>query len=111
MNYELMFILKPDVSEEKQKAEVEKIKNLITENKGEVVTPRRARGDLERSREVKGEAWGKRVLAYPIKHFSEGFYHLLNFKSTPTKVKELEKKLNLDDEVLRFLITIDTLTH
>lgn len=89
MNYELMFILKPDVAEEEQKAEVDKIKKLITTNKGEV---------------VKEEVWGQRVLAYPIKHFSEGVYHLLNFKSTPAKIKELEKKLNLDDEVLRFLI-------
>ena len=89
MNYELMFILKPEVSEEESRAEVEKIKDFVKAEKGEV---------------VKEEAWGKRVLAYPIKHFSEGFYHLLNFKSTPAKVKELEKKLNLDDSVLRSLI-------
>ena len=89
MVYELMFILKPEIAEEEQKAEVEKIKDLIKAGKGEV---------------VKEEAWGKRVLAYPIKHFSEGFYHLLNFKSTPAKVKELENKLNLDDSVLRSLI-------
>ena len=84
-----MFILKPEVAEEEQKAEVEKIKDFVKAEKGEV---------------VKEEAWGKRVLAYPIKHFSEGFYYLLNFKSTPAKVKELEKKLNLDDSVLRSLI-------
>ncbi len=84
-----MVVLKPEVSEAELKAEVDKIKDLITKNKGEV---------------AKEEAWGKRVLAYPIKHLTEGIYHLLNFKSTPSKIKELEKKLNLDDEVLRFLI-------
>jgi small subunit ribosomal protein S6 len=89
MLYELMLILKPDVAEEEQKAEVDKIKKLITDGGGEV---------------VKEDSWGKRVLAYPIKRFSEGVYHLLNFQSTPAKVKELEKKLNLDDEVLRFLV-------
>jgi len=89
MQYELMLILKPDVSEAEQKAEVDKIKNLITDSKGEV---------------IKEDAWGKRILAYPIKHFSEGVYHLLNFKSTPAKVKELEERLNLDDEALRFLV-------
>jgi len=88
--YELMFILKPEVSEEEQKAAGGKIKDLIRAGKGEV---------------IKEDAWGKRVLAYPIKHFSEGLYHLLHFKSTPAKVKELEKKLSLESEVLRFLLT------
>lgn len=89
MNYELMFILKPDVAEEGQKAEVDKIKNLIAGNEGEV---------------LKEDVWGKRVLAYPIEHFTEGVYHLLSFKSAPAKIKELERKLNLDGELLRFLI-------
>ena len=105
MLYELMFILRPDFSEEELQAKIEKVKKLIVGDGGEVVTPRRARGDLERSREVKEDAWGKRALAYPIDHFKEGVYHFLGFKSTPVKIKELEKKLNLSDELLRFLIT------
>ncbi len=89
MVYELMLILKPEGSEAELKAEIEKIKELITSGKGEV---------------VKEEMWGKRALAYPIKHFGEGVYCLLGLKSTPAKIGELEKKLDLDDEVLRFLI-------
>ncbi len=105
MTYELMFILRPDFSEEELPAKIEKVKKLIAGSGGEVVTPRRARGDLERSREVKEDAWGKRALAYPIRHFKEGFYHFLSFQSDPSGVKELERKLNLDEAVLRFLIT------
>ena len=89
MTYELMFILKPEVAEEARKAEIEKIKGLIAAGKGEI---------------VKEDVWGQRVLAYPIKNFSEGFYHLLNFNSSPAKIKELERSLTLDEEVLRFLI-------
>ena len=80
MKYELMFILSPDFPEEEWRAKVKDVKVL------------------------KEEIWGKRVLAYPIKHFSEGVYVLLNFEAAPAKVKDLEKKLNLDEDLLRFLI-------
>jgi len=89
VSYELILILKPEVAEEARKAEIEKIKGLIAAGKGEI---------------VKEDVWGQRVLAYPVKNFSEGFYHLLDFKSSPAKIKELEGSLTLDEEVLRFLI-------
>ncbi len=80
MKYELMLILSPDFPEGEWRAKIKDVKVL------------------------KEEVWGKRVLAYPIKHFSEGVYVLLNFEATPAKVKDLEKKLNLDEDLLRFLI-------
>ncbi len=80
MKYELMLVLSPDSLEEEWGAKVKDVKVL------------------------KKEVWGKRVLAYPIKHFSEGVYVLLNFEAAPAKVKELEKKLNLDEDLLRFLV-------
>lgn len=81
MKYELMLIMKPDSSGEEWRANIKDVKV------------------------VKEELWGKRVLAYPIKHFSEGVYILLNFEAAPAKVKILEKSLNLDEDVLRFLVT------
>ena len=90
MEYELMFVLKPDFSEEELQAKIEEIKKLIVGDGGEV---------------VKEDAWGERALAYPINHFKEGVYHFFEFKLDPLRVKELEKKLNLRDDVLRFLIT------
>ncbi len=88
MQYELMFILRPDLTEEELKAKIEEVKKLIADGGGEV---------------IKEEAWGKRALAYPIKHCAEGVYHLLNFQSQPSLMKDLEKTLNLDDGILRFL--------
>jgi len=81
MKYELMLIIKPDSSGEEWRVNIKDVKV------------------------VKEEIWGKRVLAYPIKHFSEGVYVLLTFEAPPAKVKILEKSLNLDEEVLRFLVT------
>ena len=89
MKYELMFVLRPDLTEEEQQAKIEEIKKLIVGDEGEV---------------IKEDAWGKRALAYPINHFEEGVYHFLNFQSKPSRVKDFEKTLNLDDAVLRSLI-------
>ncbi len=90
MNYELMIVLKPSFSEEELQAKIEEIKKLIVGNGGEV---------------VKEDAWGKRVLAYPINKLKEGVYHLLNFKLAPSEVGGLEKRLNLEEDILRFLVT------
>jgi len=89
MNYELMIVLEPNFSEEESQAKIEEIKKLIVGAGGEV---------------VKEDAWGKRVLAYPINKLKEGVYHLLNFKLAPSEVGGLEKRLNLEDNVLRLLI-------
>ena len=90
MTYELMFVLRPDLTEEELRAKIEEIKKLIVgDGSGEV---------------VKEDVWGKRALAYPISHFKEGIYHFFEFKSEPSQVKELEKALNLRDDFLRFLI-------
>ena len=89
MQYELMFVLRPDFSEEELPVKIEKVKKLIVGDGGEV---------------VKEDAWGKRALAYPIHHFKEGVYHFLEFKFEPSRVKALEKALSLDEAVLRSLI-------
>lgn len=89
MNYELVFILKPDVSEEEQKAKTEKIKKTIKDADGEV---------------VKEDAWGRRNLAYPIKHFTEGLYHLVSLKLPTNKLEGLKRQLRLEGDLLRFMV-------
>lgn len=89
MNYELMLILKPDISESAQKESLEKIKKLILDAKGEI---------------VKEEAWGRRNLAYPIEHFTEGLYHLVFIKLPANKIGELRRKLSLEESFLRFMV-------
>jgi small subunit ribosomal protein S6 len=53
------------------------------------------------AKSVRVDSWGKRRLAYPIKHRGEGYYVLFEAKSEPAAVSELDRLLTLSDEVLR----------
>jgi small subunit ribosomal protein S6 len=87
--YELTVILRPDLSEEKLTASIENIKKFIT-GKGGVISDTKS--------------WGKRRLAYPIKHAIEGNYILLNFTMKPDQNRELETSLRISEDVLRHLL-------
>ncbi|MCL0028297.1 30S ribosomal protein S6, partial [Peptococcaceae bacterium] len=47
---------------------------------------------------------GKRNLAYKIKHLTEGFYATIYFRSIPDVVKELDRVLKIDDNIIRHII-------
>lgn len=53
---------------------------------------------------IKTTKWGKKKLAYPIRNYEEGYYYLLNFKTSPKDLGEIERKLRLHDDVIRHLI-------
>lgn len=88
-NYELMYVVKPDLDEEKMAAVLEKFNGIITNNGGEVVT---------------ADKWGKRRLAYEINDYREGIYILVNFKGEAATAQELDRVFKITDEVLRFMI-------
>ena len=88
-NYELIFILKPDLTEEKIEAVLETVKKFIT-GKGGVVA------DVQK--------WGKSRLAYQIKHAGEGYYTLVKYQSKPGFNRELETSLRISEDVLRHLL-------
>ena len=67
-DYEVLYILRPDMTEEEYTAAVEKFNALIQANGGEV---------------VKTDIWGKRKLAYEIEKLREGYYVLVTFKAEP----------------------------
>lgn len=52
----------------------------------------------------KVDRWGKRRLAYAVKKFTDGFYVLINFEAAPAEIKEIDRVLKINDEVLRHLI-------
>lgn len=52
---------------------------------------------------VKEDVWGKRMLAYAIKHQREGFYVFWQFNGEGKAVKALEFKLRVSDQVMRYL--------
>lgn len=88
-NYELMFIIRPDLEEEATEAVVEKFTGLVEKQGGEL---------------VKVDKWGKRRLAYEINKIREGFYVLVYFKGNAEVAAELERVLKISDEVIRHMV-------
>lgn len=89
-NYETVFILTPVLSDQQTKDAVEKYKNLITGQGGQVVNL---------------ENMGLKQLAYPIQKKSNGFYVLIEFQAEPSFVKTLEVEYKRDERIIRFLTT------
>ncbi|MDR0572492.1 MAG: 30S ribosomal protein S6 [Tannerella sp.] len=87
-NYETVFILTPVLSDAQMKEAVEKIKEVLTSQKAEIVNE---------------ENWGLRKLAYPINKKSTGFYQLIEFKADPAVIDVLETQFRRDERVIRFL--------
>jgi small subunit ribosomal protein S6 len=54
---------------------------------------------------VKRSPWGRRRLAYPIGQHREGSYHILLFEAPSSAVLELERGLNISEDVMRHLVT------
>ncbi len=88
-DYELVLIISPEVQDEKFDSIIGNVSQLVT-GKGGIIS------DVEQ--------WGKRRLAYPIKHCEEGSYILSRFKLKPTLCKELEANLQISEEILRHLL-------
>ncbi len=87
--YELVFIMSPETTEEAAKAIVNSVSQLIT-GKGGVIAA------IDR--------WGKKKLAYPLKHFLEGYYVFIKFKMETNWSKELETNLQISENILRHLL-------
>lgn len=86
--YEIVFIIRPDIDDAATKEAIERAEATITDAGGQL---------LER------DDWGKRKLAYPINKHTKGHYVLLNIVAPPTLILELERKFRIDDRVIRFL--------
>jgi small subunit ribosomal protein S6 len=89
-DYELGFIINPEVSEEQTRAIVERIEQIVSNNDGQV---------------VRVNPWGRRRLAYPIQHHRDGYYVFIDMILAPETVLELDRTLKVSEEVLRHLIT------
>ena len=88
-NYELLYILSPEMTDEALEERVNGVSQFITGREGVVDSV---------------DKWGKRRLAYPLKHFLEGNYILARFKLSPARCRELEANLKISEEVLRHLL-------
>ncbi len=90
-NYELMYILMPELSEEDIKNENAALQKIITDNGGKIT------GVNE---------WGMRDLAYEIKKQTKGYYVVVNFTAGGAVNAKFNSIVSLDSKVMRFLITV-----
>jgi len=90
-NYEFTFIAHPDIEVEDEglTGVTEKVSQFITEGGGQITNV---------------DPWGRRRLAYPIQKQKEGYYVLMQVQLDPKSIVELERKLKLTEEIIRYLL-------
>jgi small subunit ribosomal protein S6 len=88
-DYELGFILNPEVSEEQTRTILDRVEHVVANHNGQV---------------VRVNQWGRRRLGYPIQHHRDGFYVFIDMILTPETIIELDRTLQVSEEVLRHLI-------
>ncbi|WP_369901590.1 30S ribosomal protein S6 [Bacillus manliponensis] len=87
--YEIMYIIRPNMEEEAQKALVERFAGVLTENGAEIINTKE---------------WGKRRLAYEINDLRDGFYMILNVNSNTEAVKEFDRLAKINEDIIRHIV-------
>ncbi len=88
--YEILLLLDPDLADERQ---------------AEIVSRARAQVEVGGGTWDLHDVWGRRKLAYEIRHKGEGTYHLLQFTSDAGTLDEVSRVLRIDDGVIRHMAT------
>ena len=88
--YEIMLLIEPDVPEERHREVIERVQQIVEKGKG-------SWGGVE--------PWGRRKLAYEIKHTGEAWYYVLTFDAPAPVLHEATRVLAITDGVMRFMAT------
>src|SRR3984893_16455291 len=86
--YEIMFIVRPDVEEADLDKLIEGFSANVSSGGGEVKSV---------------EKMGRRRLAYTVRKFNDGFYVLLNVAAAGSLITEIERRLRVSEQVIRFI--------
>ena len=86
--YELALVVNAKIEDDERVATVEKVKEIITKFGGTISNV---------------DEWGKKRLAYEIQKMREGYYYFIHFEADATAPAEIEARLRIMDNVLRFL--------
>ena len=90
-NYEIMFIVRPTLSEEDVTKVVDNFKNILTTNGAKI-------DDMQEM--------GQRELAYEIKKFKCGYYYVVTVSANDdAAIKEFDRLARISNDVIRHLIT------
>jgi len=87
-HYETLFVVKPTLTEEEIKSQIEKVKAVLEKEGAEIV----ATDDM-----------GMRKLAYPVQKNNRGYYTVLFFSAKGETISELERNLRINEDVIKFL--------
>ncbi len=88
-DYELVVIIVPPLDDQGIATAIERISGWITSGGGTIGST---------------NVWGRRTLAYAIKKLNEGVYIQFNYQLLPSKSRELERSLRIDEQILRHLL-------
>jgi len=86
--YETLFVVKPTLTDEETATQIAKIKDILAKEGAELI----ATDDM-----------GMRKLAYPVEKHARGYYTVLFYKGEGTVIKELERNLKINEDVIKFL--------
>ena len=86
--YEMMYILRPDLSEDKVREAIDKYQSFIADRGAE---------------NIQIQNRGKKRLAYPIKKFLDGIYIQMNYQGDGGQIAPLERAMRLGEEVIRYM--------
>ncbi len=88
--YEIMYIIRPDIEEEAKATLVERFKTILTENGSEV---------------LETKDWGKRRLAYEINDYPDGFYQIVKVQAEDAAAtQEFDRLAKISEDIIRHLI-------
>src|SRR5256714_4549029 len=86
--YEVVFIVDPDTPDDETKRLTENLQTIVTDQGGTI---------------TKSEVMGRRQLAYQIGRKNEGVYVLFEIEGTGREIAELERRMRVSDQVIRYL--------
>ena len=86
--YELAVVVSAKIEDDERAQVIEKVKALVERFGGQI-------SDVDE--------WGKKRLAYEIQKMKEGFYYFIQFESDAETPSEIEQRIRIMDNVIRFL--------
>lgn len=86
--YELCVVVSAQIEDDARTAVVDNCKALVERFGGEITNV---------------DDWGKKKLAYEIQKMNEGFYYFIHFNAEGSAIHEIEQRMRIMDNVIRYL--------
>jgi small subunit ribosomal protein S6 len=87
-HYELLFVVKPTLTEEETTSKLESVKGILEKNSATIKSV---------------DDMGVRKLAYEIQKYQRGHYYVIYFQAEPSSMDEIIRNLRYDEDIIRFL--------